>query len=170
MRIHGRWLCEGAHALLVVIGLVGGAASPARAQDAEITAVIDQARLIRIPKGTETLIIGNPTIADVTLLKQNNLMILSPRSFGETNFIALDRQGNPVAQSTIRVIAGSDALIVQSGMARQSYSCSPRCQPTERLGDDNDYLTKVSKEDQEHASRLTNTGAPTAPALLSPMR
>lgn len=153
-----------ARALLLLACAAGGPALAAPADDAVITAVVDKARLVRIPKGTETLVIGNPTIADVTLLKQNDLMILSPRAFGETNFIALDGQGNPLAQSTIRVVAGADALIVQSGMARQSYSCAPRCQPTERLGDDVDYLNKVTNADQAHSSRLANSTPPTAPA------
>ena len=67
----------------------------ARADDAPIVGVVDQARLVKIPDGTETLIIGNSTIADVTLLKQKNLMVLTPKAFGETNFIALDRERQP---------------------------------------------------------------------------
>ena len=142
----------------------------ARAEGAPIVAVVDQARLVRIPAGAETLIIGNPTIADVTLLKQNNIMILTPRAFGETNFIALDAQGNPVAQSVIRVVNGADAVVVQRGMSRESYSCAPRCQPTERLGDDDSYLGKVSAQVQAHTSRLSGAAAPTGPGLLSPAR
>ncbi len=146
------------------------AGAPARADTAPIVAVVDQARLVKIPAGTETLIIGNPTIADVTLLKQNNIMILTPRAYGETNFIALDGQGNPVAQSVIRVVNGSDAVVVQRGMSRESYSCAPRCQPTERLGDDEGYLGKVSAQVQAHAARLSGAAAPTGAGLLSPAR
>ena len=58
-------------------------AAPCLAGEGMITAVIDQARLIKIPAGTQTLVIGNPTVADVTLIKQNNLMILSPKAFGD---------------------------------------------------------------------------------------
>ena len=156
-------------AMVIACGL-DSAALPVLAEDPAIVAVIDQARLVKIPKGTETLVIGNPTIADVTLLKQNSLMILTPKAFGETNFIALDGQGNPVAQSLIRVVAGTDAVIVQSGMSRQSYSCAPRCQPTERLGDDPDYLTKISGEDVAHSTRLSGSAPPTSPGLVSPSR
>ena len=152
-------------ALLAALTLFAG---PVRAETPPIVAIIDQARLVKIPAGTETLIIGNPTIADVTLLKQNNMMILTPRSYGETNFIALDAQGNPVAQSMIQVINGTDTLVVQRGMARESYSCSPRCQPTERLGDDSKYLDKVANEDQAHTSRLANSAAPKGPGVMSP--
>ena len=161
---------ERAGAALALAAVLATPSLPARAADAEIVAVIDQARLVKIPPGTETLIIGNPTIADVTLLKQNNLMVLTPRAFGETNFIALDAKGDPVAQSTIQVVNGSTALVVQRGMARQSYSCAPRCQPTERLGDDDDYLTKVAGQDQAHTTRVSGSTPPTGAGLLSPAR
>ena len=146
------------------------AARPAIAEEATIVAVVDQARLVKIPAGTETLVIGNPTIADVTLLKQNNLMILTPRSFGETNFIALDAQGNPVAQSMIQVVNGTNTVTVQRGMARESYTCAPRCQPTERLGDDDSYLAKVSSQVQSHTARLAGSAPPTGPGLLAPAK
>ena len=80
--------------------------SPSWAAGPVIVATVDHARLVKIPVGTETLIIGNPTIADITMLKQNNLMILTPKSFGETNFIALDKDGAPLAESVIQVVNG----------------------------------------------------------------
>ncbi len=150
----------------VLLALAAGCL-PASATDAVIVATVDHARLVKIPAGTETLIIGNPTIADVTLLKQNNLMILTPKSFGETNFIALDKDGSPVAESMIQVINGTDALVVQRGMERQSYSCAPRCQPTERLGDDDKYLQQVASQAQAHATRLAGVPAPVGPGLMA---
>ncbi len=140
---------------------------PVRAADVVIVATVDRARLVKIPAGTETLIIGNPTIADVTLLKQNNLMILTPKSFGETNFIALDKDGTPVAESMIQVVNSIDAVVVQRGMDRQSYSCAPRCQPTERLGDDDKYLNQVASQAQSHATRLAGAPVPVGPGLMS---
>lgn len=160
---------RGTELIVATILAMAGVSIPAdAATDMMIVAVVDQARLVKIPAGTETLVIGNPTIADITLLKPNNLMILTPKSFGETNFIALDKDGTPVAESMIQVVAGSNALIVQRGMDRQSYSCAPRCQPTERLGDDDKYLNQVANQAQAHSSRLAGSQAPTGPGLLSP--
>ncbi len=138
-----------------------------RAEDATIVAIIDQARMVKIPEGTETLVIGNPTIADLTFLKQNNLMILTPRAFGQTNLIALDGHGNAVAQSMIEVVAGANTMIVQRGGARESYSCAPRCQPTEQLGDDTGYMSKVATEATAHTQRLATQAAPTSLGTLS---
>jgi Flp pilus assembly secretin CpaC len=136
-------------AMLVALGLT--CSTPCAALPAETLVVqIDHARPVKVPAGAQTLVIGNPMIADVTMLKQGNVMILTGKGFGETNFIALDAAGNPVAESTIRVVAGDGALVVQRGLERQSYSCEPRCQPTVRLGDDAKYFGEVSAQVQAH--------------------
>lgn len=127
-----------------------GSALQASADDT-IVVTADQARIVKIPAGAQTLVIGNPIIADVTL--QNGVMIVTGKGFGETNFIALDSTGNPVAESTIRVIGATNALVVQRGMEQQSYTCAPRCQPTVKLGDDPKYMNEVAGEFQSHSSQ-----------------
>jgi len=77
---------------------------PLRAMEETLVVTIDQARVVKVPPGTETLIVGNAAIADLTLLKQGGA-IVTGKGFGETNFIALDGAGNPLAQSLIRVVA-----------------------------------------------------------------
>ena len=153
--------------VVAAVLLAGLGLSSARAADQMIVAVVDQARLVKIPAGTQTLIIGNPTIADVTLLRQANLMVLTPKAFGETNFIALDGEGNPVAESMIEVVNGSNTLVLQRGMERQSYSCAPKCQPVERLGDDEKYLNSVAVVTQAHDQRIAAAQAPIGPGTAS---
>lgn len=128
--------------------------SSALAKDV-LTVTVDQARIVKVPQGTRTLIIGNPMIADVTLLKNEGTMIVTGKGFGDTNFIALDANGTPVAQSEISVVGGTNSLVVQRGMERQSYSCTPRCQPTARLGDDPAYFNQVTAQIQAHNAQAT---------------
>ena len=60
-------------------------ATDAQTMGKTISVVIDQAHLVDLPAGTSTLIIGNPTIADVTMIgAKGSLMILTPKAFGET--------------------------------------------------------------------------------------
>jgi hypothetical protein len=140
-------------AMLVGFGLICG--TPCAAIPMETLVVqIDHARTIKIPSGTQTLIIGNPMIADVTMLKQGSIMVLTGKGFGETNFIALDASGKPLIESTIQVVASDGALVVQRGLVRESYSCAPRCQPTLRLGDDAKYFGEVSAQVQAHNSQV----------------
>ncbi len=133
------------HAGLVIaisLGLAPAFGPAARAAEDTIVVKTDEARIVKIPSTAQTLVIGNPMIADVTL--QSGVMIVTGKGFGETNFIALDAGGNPVAESMIRVIGTYNSLVVQRGLDQQSYSCSPRCEPTVKLGDDPKYFAEVA--------------------------
>jgi hypothetical protein len=109
-----------------------------------IVVTLDRARIVKLPDRTQTLVIGNPIIADVTPLKTNGLMVITGKSYGTTNLIALDASGSPVAESIVRVHPAENALIVHRGMSRESYACSPRCEPTINLGDEGKYLGDVA--------------------------
>ena len=128
--------------------------APAFADDTLIVTV-DQARVVKVPATARTLVIGNPMIADVTLLKQGGTMVVTGKGFGETNLIALDTDGNPVAQSMVQVVSGGNGLVVQRGMDRESYTCAPRCQPSARLGDDAKFFGDVTAQIQAHNSQAT---------------
>lgn len=130
--------------------LLGLFVSLDRARAAEIiTVVLDQAKIIQLPERTSTVIIGNPGVADVTLLKKNGRMIITAKGFGETNMLALDAQGNSIGESTVRVVAPEHALIVQRGLERESYSCNPRCQPTVNLGDTTRFMAETAGQVQQ---------------------
>ncbi len=146
-----RFFRLGAKAGLISCLLVGSLG--AAFADDMLVVTVDQARVVKVPLTARTLIIGNPMIADVTLLKEGGTMIVTGKGFGETNLIALDANGNPVDQSTIQVVGGGNGLVVQRGMDRQSYTCAPRCQPTARLGDDPKYFTEVTAQMQARNSQ-----------------
>ena len=96
---------------------------------------VDKARVARIPDKTQTLVIGQPGVADVTMLKNSGLGGITGKSYGETNLIALDAQGNLLGEWTIRVGAEQSDLLVQNGVNRESYICAPNCLPTIDLAD-----------------------------------
>ena len=126
---------------------------PARAMDDPLVVTIDHALVVPVPPGTEALIVGIAAVADLTLLKQGAAMIVTGKGFGETNFIALDAAGKSLEQKLIHVIGGGNALLVQRGMERQSYSCVPpsrQCLPTAKLGDDAKYFGEVSGQVKDH--------------------
>ena len=127
-----------------VAGLVAALAlaSVAHASSDTVMVALDRARIISVPEGTQTLIVGNPLIADVLLLKNNRSMVITGRSFGETNMIALDATGNPDAESMIKVTGSDRSLVVMRGGAQQSYSCNPRCAPAVTLGDETKYMNE----------------------------
>jgi len=114
----------------------------AHADTKPIVVNLDRARIVRLPEGTHTLIVGNPLVADVTMLKGNGSMVVTGRSFGATNMISLDAQGNAIDETMIKVTASEQSLIVLRGSAQESYSCNPRCAPTVALGDDGKFMNE----------------------------
>lgn len=123
-----------AFAVATLIALPPGAAQAA-AND-PISVKVNMARILRISAPAATVIIGNPAVADVTIQDPQTL-VLTGKSYGQTNLIVLDSMGNPVADTMITVIQGqSDLVTVYLGTARTTMACSPVCQPTIMLGDD----------------------------------
>jgi len=132
MRFHAAARFFGGVAVLA--GLLAPTCVSAGAHDL-VTVSVDRARIARIPEKTQTLVIGQPGIADVTMLKNSGMGVITGKSFGETNLIALDAEGNMLGEWTIRVGAEQADLLVQSGLNRESYICAPNCLPTVELSD-----------------------------------
>ena len=118
-------------------------AAPQSASLDSVVVLIDHAKVVRLPEKAQTVIVGNPSIADVTV-QRNGVMVVTGKSFGVTNLIALDGAGALLAESLVRVSPASDALVtVQRGMERDSYSCAPQCQPSIQLGDSQKYFAEI---------------------------
>lgn len=112
------------------------------AERGELKVVVDRAKVIRLPERTQTVVIGNPAIADLAVQK-NGVVVVTGKSFGVTNLIALDSGGSMLAESTVSVGAPTDSLlVVQRGLERQSYSCTPACHPSVTLGDSSAYFSE----------------------------
>lgn len=125
-----------AFALCLSLG-AGLAAAPAAAVDATpINVNVNMARILRISAPAATVIVGNPGIADVTIQDPKTL-ILTGKSFGQTNLIILDNDGNPIADTMIEVVQmQAGVMTVYQGQARTSLACAPVCQSIVMMGDD----------------------------------
>jgi len=130
---------------IVALALMALVVAPrvALADAAEPVSVkVNMARVLKINAPAATIIVGNPGVADVTIQDPQTL-ILTGKSYGETNLIVLDSGGNAIADTVVEVVqAQSDVLTMYQGAKRQSMSCSPVCQPMIMLGDDNDYASQ----------------------------
>nr|WP_245292161.1 pilus assembly protein N-terminal domain-containing protein [Methylobacterium tarhaniae] len=135
---------------------------PAAAQagdGATVTVSVDNAKVIRLPERTATVIVGNPIIADVSL-QRNGIVVLTGKSFGSTNLIALDAAGTMLAESAISVRGGSPSVVtVQRGLERESYSCTPACQPSMQLGDAQRYFSEMSGQTGQRNAMATKGDA-----------
>lgn len=122
-------------ALLLTATLAGPL--PAQAQDgAPISVNVNMARVLRISAPAATVIVGNPGVADVTIQDPQTL-ILTGKSYGQTNLIVLDSRGEPVADTLIEVVQmTAGVMTVYQGQSRTTLSCAPVCQPVVMMGDD----------------------------------
>ncbi len=132
-----------------------GSCIATRAAERAILVDLDYARVVKIPAGAQTLVIGNPLIADVTMLKNNQLVVITGKSFGTTNLIVLDGSGAQVGKSMITVVPPNDKLVVMRGPHRESYSCNPDCMPSVDLGDDHAYMGEVISAVKLHDGTLS---------------
>jgi Flp pilus assembly secretin CpaC len=100
-----------------------------------VTVNLDQAKLVKLPERTTTLVIGNPLIADAAV-QPGGVVVLTAKSYGMTNMVALDRNGATLVEYPIQVVGPSDAMVVVfRGVERESYSCAPVCERRITLGD-----------------------------------
>ena len=87
----------------------------ATAQEGPISVKANMARILRISAPAATVIIGNPGVADVTIQDPQTL-VLTGKSYGQTNLIVLDSEGNPIADTMIEVVqAQADTMTVYHG-------------------------------------------------------
>ncbi|MDB5541889.1 MAG: pilus assembly protein CpaC [Devosia sp.] len=115
------------------------ASGAALADSAPVSVKVNMARILRINAPASTVIIGNPGIADVTIQDPQTL-VLTGKSYGQTNLIVLDNEGNPIADTMIEVVQEQAGLVtVYLGDKRTSLACEPVCQPIIMLGDDTGY-------------------------------
>jgi hypothetical protein len=122
------------------------------------TVNVDQAHIMRLPDRVATIVIGNPLIADASL-QSGGVLVVTGKSFGATNMLALDRAGKTVLNTTIQVMGppGGDLVVVYRGVDRESYSCTPECAPRITLGDNAKFFSETMTQS---GSRSTQAQQP----------
>ena len=104
--------------------------------------------MLRLPRPAAEIIIGNPSIADVTV-QSGNLLVVTGKSFGITNFIVLDAERSVIWDSRV-LVRRDDVKVVnlQRGINRRSFNCTPQCNPQIVIGDEAAYFnaTKAASE------------------------
>lgn len=116
------------------------AAEPVSQVGETIKVSLDQAKLLRLPDGTSTLVVGNPLVADVAV-QSGGTMVVTGKSYGNTNLVALDRNGVVMMEHQIEVQGPKGSLVVvYRGIERETYSCTPDCNRRITLGDTQNYF------------------------------
>ncbi|MCA1300798.1 pilus assembly protein N-terminal domain-containing protein [Stappia indica] len=119
---------------------------PAIAQDGAVEVMTDRAKVFRIDAPADTVIVGNPAIADVTMYDRQTVVVTG-KLYGTTNLVILDKKGEPIIDEVIRVsTSGNDVVTVMRNTSRTTYSCAPDCEPVLRVGDNADAFEAQTKQ------------------------
>jgi Flp pilus assembly secretin CpaC len=150
-------------ALSMIACLLGAVLLTSQAAHArDLVVRYDQSQLLRLPRPVSEVIIGNPSIADVTV-QGGNLLVVTGKAFGITNIIALDDQHNVIQDQRVVVERDDQRMVVlYKGAERQSYSCTPSCSPTITIGDEKGFFDTITKHTQTKAG-VSAGGAGAAP-------
>ncbi len=153
----GLWSLLASAATLVVVASSVQAGQP-------LTLLTDKSMMITLAGEPSTVIVGNPSIADVSL--NGKQIFLHGHAYGETSLTVLDKDGNTLADFDLSVSsANMNSLVVFKGgpsPTRFSYTCAPYCEAAMQPGDNPAFF-----DDTLQANAKKNalaTGKPTAEA------
>lgn len=118
-----------AAAIAVLIAVAPGVAS---AQSAPLNVEIDRAARVQLHGAASSVIVGNPQIADVTVVDANTLYITG-KGYGVTEVVAVDAIGRTLFQREIAVVGGSGGTVrVWRGARVTEMACGSTCAPSIR--------------------------------------
>lgn len=103
------------------------------AQSSSMNVEIDQAQRVQLRGPAGSVIVGNPAIADVTVVDSNTLYITG-KGYGVTEVVAVDTIGRTVFQSQVVVTdgAGAGRVRVWRGGQATEMACASSCSPSLR--------------------------------------
>lgn len=112
---------------------LGASPIAASAQSAPLNVGIDQAMRIPLRGAAGSVIVGNPLIADVTVVDSNTLYITG-KGYGVTEIVAVDAIGRTVFERQVVVSdsAGSGRVRIWRGGQSTEMACGSSCSPTLR--------------------------------------
>jgi Flp pilus assembly secretin CpaC len=129
--------------------LAAGVGQPAMAQNAfgpDVNVLIDQAALVRLERPAQEIVVGNPSIADVSV-QSGKVLVVTGKSYGQTNLIVMDPDGKVIVNRKLIVQdPRTGSVTLYKGSARYTLDCAPNCTTPLVIGDAEDHFEVISKE------------------------
>jgi Flp pilus assembly secretin CpaC len=105
-----------------------GTAAAMDSRDGLLRVFMNQARVLKLDRPVSKVIVGNAEVADATVADPTTI-VLTGRSYGTTNLVLLDSEGNAIADERILVsIDEGNTVRVFRQTARTVLSCTPNCE------------------------------------------
>lgn len=104
----------------------------AQAQNGALNVEIDRSARVQLRGAAASIIVGNPQIADVSMVDANTLFIVG-KGYGVTEVVAVDGVGRTLFQREIVVTGGSTGTVrVWRGAKATEMACGASCTPSIR--------------------------------------
>ncbi|MET3660582.1 pilus assembly protein N-terminal domain-containing protein [Aquamicrobium ahrensii] len=98
------------------------------AMEAGIQVIMNEARIVKLPRPADTIVIGSSAIADASVQDATTL-VLTGKSFGMTNLVILDKQGAPIMDEQVTVVRQTASTVrVYRRADVTTLSCTPYCE------------------------------------------
>lgn len=105
---------------------------PVAQADTGIHVVMNQARILKLARPADTVVVGDPAIADA-VVKDARTVVLTGKGFGITNIVILDAEGGAIVDDEIMV---SRSVVNTTRVYRranvQTLSCTPYCETAQK--------------------------------------
>ncbi|RUV51577.1 hypothetical protein EOB77_10390 [Mesorhizobium sp. M7A.F.Ca.MR.228.00.0.0] len=113
--------------LIAALLAVSSCVAPAMA-GAGIEVTMNQAKIVKLSRPADTIVVGNPAIADASV-QDASTIVLTGKGFGVTNLVVLDTDGSPIVDEQVTVVrqAASSVRIYRRAEI-QTMSCTPYCE------------------------------------------
>jgi Flp pilus assembly secretin CpaC len=99
----------------------------AAAADSPLSVSAGAAARIVLSAPVRDVVVGDPTVADVSLVNERTLVVLGKKA-GATTILAFDARGRALADRDVVVSAiPTQAVVVQRGVNAATYACGERC-------------------------------------------
>jgi Flp pilus assembly secretin CpaC len=118
----------------IAAGLLAMLSVPAAgAADEMMRVFMNQAKVLKLDRPVSKVIIGNSKVADATVADARTI-VLTGRSYGTTNLVLLDSDGNALLDERVLVsIDEGNTVRVFRQTIRSVLSCTPACEQHENL-------------------------------------
>lgn len=118
------------------VALVVAAAIAGAAHAGEVQVALDQSRPITLPDSATGVVIGNPSVAGVSI-QNDRLLFVTGKSYGSTNLIVVGPTGRPILEARVTVIPDeTNVVMVTRGAATARLDCNPTCRRKPDISDE----------------------------------
>ena len=115
----------------------------ASASAGQFTVESGKTKPLRLKTKAASIVIGNPNVADVAV-HDEKLLFISGKTFGTTNLMIFDKDGNTIYTADVVVTTNTANLVtVNRAGENYTYDCAPNCRGSMSVGDSSEHYNEI---------------------------